>query len=168
MDTPTLAVPTKDEPLMVDNWPMNSADIRQALQKAKKRLEQYQSALRSASFEIEQRNRSIVALTTMACQANHSTNPTDLLKLALTQAINTIDAPVGAIVLIKSETKELTLGVHKGLTPELADILTGKQLENGATALMPHLVAGRGALLEYQTADDETEKVLLVRSKCRV
>ena len=164
MDAPTLAILTKDESLMVDNWPMNLADTRQSLQKAQKHLERYQSALRSASLEIEQRNRSIVALTTLACQANHTTSPTDLLKLALTQAINTINAPVGAIVLIKPETKELTLGVHKGLTPELANILTGKQLENGAVTLMPHLVAGHGALLEYQTADDETEKLLLTTS----
>jgi GAF domain-containing protein len=164
MDAPTFAIPTKDESLMVDNWPMNLADTRQSLQKAKKHLERYQSALRSASLEIEQRNRSIVALTTLACQANHTTSPTDLLKLALTQAMNTINTSVGAIVLIKPETKELILGVHKGLTPELADILTGKQLENGAAVLMPHLVAGRGALLEYQTADDETEKLLLTTS----
>jgi GAF domain-containing protein len=163
MDASTLSISTTEEPLMVDHWPMNLADTRQALQKAKKCLERYQSALRLASLEIEQRNRSIVALTTLACQANHTTQPTDLLKLALTQAMNTTNAPTGAIVLIENGTKELTLGVHQGLTSELADILTGKQLENGATALMPHLVAGRGALLEYQT-DDETEKLLLTTS----
>ena len=151
----------KEALYVVDDWPMNIEATRNELKKAQKRLERYQAALRLADVEIKRRNRSIVALTTFAYQASHASAPTNLLKLALVQALETSKATVGAILLVDADTKELTLGVHKGLTPELTRILTGHQLGHGATALMPHLVAGASALLEYDTSDDEAERELL-------
>jgi len=151
----------KETLYVVDDWPMNVEATRKELKKAQKRLERYQAALRLADVEIKRRNRSIVALTTFAYQASHASAPTDLLKLALVQALETSHAPVGAILLVDADSKELTLGVHKGLTPELTNILTGHQLGHGATALMPHLVAGASALLEFDTSDDEAERELL-------
>jgi GAF domain-containing protein len=164
MDTSTLSTQTKQEPLVVNNWPMSLEATRQALQKTQTQLARYQSALRLANVEIERRSRGAIALTTFIHQAGQAATPADLLKLALIQALQMIGAPMGAIVLIEPETKTLSLGVHKGVSPELNDILTGQQLENGATALMPHLVAGSGALLEYQPTDDETERLLLTNS----
>ncbi|MBN1993625.1 MAG: GAF domain-containing protein [Anaerolineae bacterium] len=149
---------------VVEDWPMNLEATRTELKKAQQRLERYQAALRLADVEIKRRNRSIIALTTFAYQAIHTANPAHLLKLALVQALETASAPVGAVLLIDAESKELTLGVHKGLTPTLIRILTGQELHQGATALMPHLVAGAGALLEYDTSDDETERLLLKAS----
>ncbi len=151
----------KEAIYVVDDWPMNLDATRSELKKAQKRLERYQAALRLADIEIKRRNQSIVALTTFAYQASHAVTPTDLLKLALVQALETTHASVGAIVLVDADTKDLTLGVHKGLNPELTQILTGHQLGQGATALMPHLVAGASALLEYDTSDDESERRLL-------
>jgi GAF domain-containing protein len=153
--------PQKETVYVVDDWPMNLEVTRKELRKAQQRLERYQAALRLADIEIKRRNQSIIALTTFAYQASHTASPADLLKLALVQSLETINAPVGTVLLIDAETKELTLGVHKGLTSELIRILTGQQLDKGATALMPHLVAGAGALLEYDTSDDETERLLL-------
>ena len=72
---------------------------------------------------------------------------------------------MGAIVVIDAGTKALNLNIHKGLTTELTDILTGRQLGQGATALMPHLVAGSGALLELKTTDDEAERLLLAAGR---
>ena len=152
---------TSSKVYVVQDWPMNLDATRRELKKAQQRLERYQAALRLADVEIKRRNRSIIALTTFAYQASHSTSPTDLLKLALVQALETADAPTGAILLIDAETRELTVGVHKGLTPDLIRIFTGQELGMGATALMPHLVAGAGALLEYDTSDDEAERTLL-------
>jgi GAF domain-containing protein len=155
METP------KEALYVVQDWPMNLDATRKELKKAQKRLERYQAALRLADVEIKRRNRSIIALTTFAYQASHTATPTGLLKLSLVQALETADAPVGAILLVDADSKELTLGVHKGLTAELSRILTGQELGQGATALMPHLVAGAGALLEYDTSDDEAERLLL-------
>jgi hypothetical protein len=157
----TPSSPENEAVYVVDDWPMNVEATRTELKKAQKRLERYQAALRLADVEIKRRNRSIVALTTFAYQASHTASPTDLLKLALIQALETSHASVGAILLVDADTKELTLGVHKGLTPDLTHILTGHQLGHGATALMPHLVAGASALLEYDTSDDEAERELL-------
>ncbi len=163
MDTSDLLA-IEEELLVVNNWPMSLDATREQLQKAQKRLERYRAALRLADVEIKRRNRDIIALTTFAYQASRVADPTTLLKLALVQALETINAPVGAIVLIDEETKALTLGIHKGLTPKLNDILTGQQLGAGATALMPHLVAGVGALLEYHTTNDKIERQLLTAS----
>ena len=140
---------------------MNLEATRKELKDVQKRQERCQTALRLASLEIERRNQSLMTLTTFVRQASLATSPSDLLKLALETAMVMTQAQVGAIVLIDTETKELTLGVHQGLTPEFLDIVTGQQLEAGATGLMPHLVAGEGALLELDTAEDETEKLLL-------
>ncbi|MFC1975546.1 GAF domain-containing protein [Chloroflexota bacterium] len=156
---------SKESVYVVDDWPMNLEGTRTELKKAQRRLERYQAALRLADVEIKRRNRSIIALTTFAYQASHTATPTGLLKLALVQALETSNASVGAILLIDAETKDLTLGVHKGLTPELIRILTGQRLDHGATALMPHLVAGASALLEYDTSDDEAERSLLAASR---
>ncbi|MFN8453552.1 MAG: GAF domain-containing protein [Anaerolineae bacterium] len=125
------------------------------------RLERYRAALRLAGIEIERRNLGVIALTTFAYLAGRMANPAALLKLALSQALEITGASVGAIVIIEPESKALVLGVHQGLTAELRDILTGRQLGYGATALMPHLVAGSGALLEVKSTDDETERLLL-------
>jgi hypothetical protein len=149
--------PGLPDSVIIDDWPMNLEATRTELGKAIKRLERYQAVLRLASVEIEQRNRFIVALTTYASQAGRAAKQNDVIKLALVQAVETIGAPIGAILLVHPKTKELTLGVHKGLTPELIDILIGKEINKGATALMPHLAAGDGALLEYETTDDPKE-----------
>ncbi len=149
----------------VDNWPMSLEATRQQLQKAQKRLDRYRAALRLAGVEIERRNRGIIALTTFTAQASRAATPTTLLKLALVQALETINAPTGAIILIDADTKELVLGIHKGLTTELHNTLTGQQLDTSAMALMPHLVTGSGALLEYKSTTDKTEIALLVASR---
>ncbi|HXV42689.1 MAG TPA: hypothetical protein VEC96_06470, partial [Anaerolineae bacterium] len=134
-----------DLPLVVDNWPMSLEATRERLKEVEQRLEQYRAALRLTHIEIERRNRSIIALTTFAYQASRLANSSALLKLTLTQALEIIGAPLGAIVIIDAETKALDLSIYKGLTVELVDILTGRQLGQGAIALMPHLVAGSGA-----------------------
>ncbi len=164
MNGPEPLLSTKEEMLVVDNWPMNLEATRQELQKAQKRLESYQAALRLAGVEIERRNRDLIALTAFTYQAGRVPSPAALLKLALVQALETVAAPVGAIVLIDPHSKALVMGVHKGLAPQLHNVVTGQQLDAGATALMPHLVAGSGALLEYHTTDDETERLLLKTS----
>jgi len=153
------------EPVVVKDWPMNLEATRTELSKARKRLERYQAVLRLANVEIEQRNRFILALTTFAHQAGRAAIQTNVLKLALVQALETIGAPAGAVLLVHPKTKELNIGVHKGLTRELIDILTGKELKKGAMALMPHLVAGDGALLEFETTDDPGEKLLLATGR---
>jgi GAF domain-containing protein len=140
---------------------MNLETVRKELKKVQKRQEKCRTALRLASLEIERRNQSLITLTGFVRQASLATTPPDLLKLTIETAMTMTQAQVGAIVLIDTETKELTLNVHQGLTPEFLDILTGQQLEAGATVLMPHLVAGEGALVELDTAEDETEKLLL-------
>lgn len=153
-----------DNLLVADNWPMSLEATRNQLRQAQIRLERYRAALRLAGVEIERRNRSVIDLTAFAYQANRAANSITLLKLALVQALKTTGAAVGAVVLIDPETKELILNVHKGLTSPLKQILTGQQLNYGATALMPHLVAGNGALLEYKTNEDEEERLLLAAS----
>lgn len=144
-------VPTTDEAIP---FATSEIDLRQ-------QLEQAQQALSSAEAEIDRRNRNIIALTTFAYRANRADNLVALLRLALMQALETTAAPVGAVVLVDAATKELHLGFHKGLTVELMEILTGNNLDDGAIALMPHLVTGTGALLEYQTTDDAAELALL-------
>lgn len=143
-----------DDTLDLDN-------TRDQLRRATERLEQYQAALRLANVEIKRRNRNVIALMTFAYQANRTADPTTLLKLALVQALETTGTPVGAIVVIDKQNKDLTLGVHRGLTKELSAVLTGQQLGAGAVTLMPHLVSGAGALLEYHTTDDQMERLLL-------
>jgi GAF domain-containing protein len=165
MDSQNLTTSHNEKSLLINDWPLNLETSRKELKKAQKRLEQYKAALRLANVEIERRNRDIVTLTSFIYQAGRTATPGTLLNLALAQALKTIGAPMGAIVLIDTETKELTLAVHQGLTPELSQVLTGQQLGIGATALMPHLVSGTGALLEYHTADDEAEKLLLLAGK---
>jgi GAF domain-containing protein len=146
---------------VIEDWPMSLEATRERLKATQRRLEQYRAALRLAGVEIERRNRGIISLTAFAFQASATSNPTALLKLALTQALEITGAPIGAIVLINPSTKALIVNVHKGLSLELADILTGRQVGHGATALMPHLVAGLGALLEQATSDDQDEQLLL-------
>ncbi len=139
----------------------SATTTRRQLDKALIRVDQYRAILRLASAEIKRRNRNIIALTTFAYEASLVSDLASLLKLALVQAIQTTSAPVGAVVLVDVETNELKLAFHQGLTEKLTDILIGNNLGNGATALMPHLVAGNGALLEYDTTDDPTERMLL-------
>lgn len=165
MDIPEPAKVEDGLPLAVDNWPISLEAMRDRLKKAEQRLEQYRIALRLAGGEIERRNRGIIALTTFAYQSSRLASTNALLKLTLSKALETTGAPVGAIVTIEAQTKALNLNVHKGLTTELADILTGRQLGQGATALMPHLVAGSGALLELKTTDDEAERLLLAAGR---
>jgi GAF domain-containing protein len=147
---------------MADNCHnMNLEATRKELKTIQKQQEQCRGALHLANLEIERRNQSLVTLTSFVRRVSLATRPSELLKLALETAITMTHAPMGAIVLIDTKTRELTLGIHEGLTPEILDILTGQQLEAGATVLMPHLVAGEGALLELDTAEDEIEKLLL-------
>lgn len=161
MDALLLSSIADENELAVDTWPASLEATREQLKKAQVRLERYRAALRLAGAEIDQRNRGLIALTTFAYQAGRTANLATLLKLALVQALETTKAPMGAIVLIDADTKVLTLGVHKDVTPELAAVLTGQQLAGGATALMPHLVTGSGALLEYGETTDEAERLLL-------
>jgi|GEM_PF-6227006 len=161
MDYLNLPAPVKEEMLISMHRSASLDSSYEQLKKAKIRLDQYQAALRLANGEIKRRSHAIIALTKFAYQASQAADPTTVLKMALIQALETANAPVGAIVLADLETKELTLSVHHSLTPELIDILTGHQLEKGATALMPHMVAGSGALLEYDSTDDEDERQLL-------
>jgi GAF domain-containing protein len=152
------------EATLIEDWPMSLAATREQLRKAEVHLERYRAALRLAGVEIERRNRGLMALTTFGYQASRVAQPIALLKLALVQALETTGVPIGAVILIDTETKALTLSVHQGLTPGLSRILTGQQWDQGAMALMPHLVAGDGALLEYETSQDEAERMLLAVS----
>lgn len=161
-DRPTL--PT-EQTIVVDDWPMSLETTRTELQKARRRLERYQAVLRLANTEIEQRNRHIIALTTFTHQASRSLRVNTLLKLILVQALDTIAAPVGAVILFEPESKALSLVVHRGLSPHLIKILTGQEINRGATALMPHLVSGEGALLEYENSDDSNERLLLTSGR---
>ncbi len=165
MDPPEINTPTDEAWLAVNDWPMRLEDIREQLKKAQMLLEQYRAALHLARVEIERRNQSIIALTTFAYQASCAGSPTTVLKLALTRALEIADAQVGAIVLIDPESERLSLGVHKGLTTELSNILTGHKLSAGAGAIMPYLVTGAGALLEYAPGIDEAERKLLTAGR---
>lgn len=165
MDAPDLDAPTDETVFAVGDWPMRLEATRDQLKKAQVLLEQYRAALRLARVEIERRNHNILTLTTFAYQASCAADPVTLLKLALARALEITDAPVGAIVLVDPETKRLALSIHRGLTTELSDILTGQELGAGASALMPHLVAGSGALLEYESSDDESEQMLLTAGR---
>ena len=160
-DTPL----TPEESLVINNWPIGLAAAQAKVEKTQAHLQRYQTALRIANAELEQRNRGITALTAFTYQCGRSTTPTALLKLALFQALKLTGASAGAIILIDETSKTLTLGVHKGLTPALRNILTGQELDNGATILMPHLVAGIGALLEQHTDGDSLEQQLLAVSQ---
>lgn len=161
MDSSNIAAALREELNVTGEWPVSIEATQKQLAKAQMRLERYRAALRLANTEIERRTQVILALTTFTYQASRSPTLTGLLKLALLQALKTTHTTTGAIVLIDKDTKELTLGVHKGLTPDLSKILTGQQLGQGAVALMPHLTAGSGALLEAQTSSDKQEKRLL-------
>ena len=143
------------------NWRHGQGADQKALQGTIMKLEQYRSAMRLASSEIEYRNRVIRTLTTFNYQASRQTKTTAVLQLALTQALKTARSEVGAIILIDPETKNLTMGVHQGLTAEMVRILTGRQYDESAAVLMPHLVAGKGALLELGSASNINENALL-------
>ena len=143
------------------NWRNGRESENKALREAQKRLEQYRATVRLASAEIEYRNRVIRALTAFTYQASRLTSATDLLDLALGQALKTASAHMGSIILIDPATNNLTMGTYRGLTPDLVRILTGRQLDEGATVLMPHLVSGKGALVEVGDAIAPDERNLL-------
>ncbi len=149
-----------DVPLVIDDLPMSLEAIRTKLDKAKHHLERYQAFLRLANVEIEQRNRYIIALTTFIYQAGSVDRLGIALKLALVQALETTNTTIGAVV-VATDALNLTLKVHKGLSPHLINILTGREMEHGAAALMPYLVSGDGVLLEAKTAGDDLERRLL-------
>jgi GAF domain-containing protein len=131
------------------------------LEQAQARLEQYRATLRLAGVEIERRNRGIRALTTFAYKANWLTEPAALLKLALVQALEITESQMGALVLIDQETKQFYLGAHQGLSPDMVRILTGRQYDEGAALLMPHLANGKGVLLEWDKQVEPAERMLL-------
>jgi len=108
------------------NWRRGQGTDQKVLQGTIMKLEQYRSAMRLASSEIEYRNRVIRTLTTFNYQASRQIKATAVLQLALTQALKTARSEVGAIILIDPETKNLTMGVHQGLTSEMVRILTGR------------------------------------------
>jgi len=143
------------------NWRRGQGADLKTLQGTIMKLEQYRSAMRLASSEIEYRNRVIRTLTTFNYQASRQTKITAVLQLSLSQALKTARSEVGAIILIDPETKNLTMGVHQGLTPEMVRILTGRQYDESAAVLMPHLVAGKGALLELGSGSNINENALL-------
>jgi GAF domain-containing protein len=138
---------------------------RKELAQNRLRIERYRTILRLAGIEIERRNRGIRALTAFTYQASRQNEPAALMKLALSQALAMTQAPMGAIILIDSQTKTLSLGAHRGLTPDMVRILTGRQYDAGAAALMPHLVVGKGALLEENAAVDPAERMLLAAAE---
>jgi GAF domain-containing protein len=164
-DASDLHTPTDEAVFAVNDWPMRLEDIREQLKKAQMLLEQYRAALRLARVEIERRNQSITTLTTFAYQASCVGASTTVVKLALARALEITNAPVGAIVLIDPETERLSLGIHKGLTTELSNILTGLELGAGAGAIMPYVANGAGALLEYASDIDQSEKALLTAGR---
>ncbi len=143
------------------SWRRGQGSDDKVLQGTIMKLEQYRSAMRLASSEIGYRNRVIRTLTTFNYQASRQTKTTAVLQLALSQALKTARSEVGAIILIDPETKNLTMGVHQGLTPEMVRILTGRQYDESAAVLMPHLVAGKGALLELGSGSNINENALL-------
>jgi len=165
MDDPRLNTSPDEAVFAVDNWPMRLDALRNQLKKAQKLLTQYRAALRLARTEIERRNHSLLTLSAFAFQSGSTSNLATLLKLALSRTLEVAEAPMGAIVLIDPDTKDLTLGVHKGLTTELTRVLTGQELDAGAAVLMPHLAAGSGALLEYASTDDKAEQALLTAGR---
>jgi GAF domain-containing protein len=138
---------------------------RRELAQNRLRIERYRTILRLAGVEIERRNRGIRALTAFTYQASRQNEPAALMKLALSQALAMTQAPMGAIILIDAQTKNLSLGAHRGLTPDMVRILTGRQYDAGAAALMPHLVVGKGALLEEHAAVDPAERMLLTTAQ---
>lgn len=138
---------------------------RRELSNAQSRLEEYLTTLRLADIEIERRNNALKALTAFSYQASRLTEPMALMRLTLAQALGVTKAQAGAIVLIDPETKNLSLGTHTGLTSDLIRILTGKQFEGGASALMPFLVSGQGALLEKHSATSKSEELFLQSAK---
>ncbi len=144
----------------INTFEIETNDVGQTAQ-LQMELDRYRHALSVANAEIERRNRNTIALTTFAYRANRVTNLDTLLKLALLQALDNTAAPVGAVILINSETGHLDLGFRKGLTQAMTDILTGHSFDESATALMPHLVSGTGALLESHNTDDSAEQRLL-------
>jgi GAF domain-containing protein len=133
----------------------------EALREAELKLKRYRTMLRLTGTEIENRNRVIRSLTAFTYQASRLTEPSALFKLALNLALDTAKAHSGAIILIDQDSKALTMGAHRELTPDLVHILTGRQLDIAARALMPHLVEGKGALLELNQEFDEGETALL-------
>jgi len=161
MDELIFNTPSDEAVFAVDNWPMRLDALRSQLNKAQKLLAQYRTALRLARTEIERRNQSVLTLTAFAFQSGSVSKTATLLRLALARVLEASEAPVGAIILIDPDTKELTLGVHKGLTTELTRVLTGQEIGAGAAVLMPHLAAGSGALLEYASTHDKAERALL-------
>ena len=165
MGDPSLNIPPDEAMFAVDNWPMRLDALHSQLRKAQKLLMQYRAALRLARTEIERRNHSLLTLTAFAFQSGSVSILATLLKLALARVLEVTEAPVGAIVLVEPDTKELTLGVHRGLTTELTRVLTGQELDAGAAVLMPHLAAGSGALLESASTDDKAEQVLLAAGR---
>ncbi len=142
-------------------WFGNRENTRKELHDLQVKLDRYRATLRVAGAEIEHRNRVIRALTAFTYQASRLTEPAALLRLALSQALETTSAEAGAIILIDQETQNLTMGAHKGLSPDLVRILTGRQFDEGAAILMPHLVTGKGALLELSDSSDSGERSLL-------
>ncbi len=135
------------------------------LEKLHQRLERYRANLRLAGLEIKRRNQYIKALNNFAALASRLSSPLHLLQVALEQSLRTIGSPVGAVVLVDTQNGELVLGAHKGLSAQLMHIFTGQEWGGGASVLMPHLVAGQGALLEYCTATDDDERMLLAAGR---
>jgi GAF domain-containing protein len=140
---------------------------RRELGQAQARLEQYRATLRLAGLEIERRNRGIRALTTFAYKANWLTEPAALLKLALMQALEITESQMGALVLIDPETKQFYLGAHQGLSADMVRILTGRQYDQAAALLMPHLANGKGVLLEWNDRMEAEEETLLQAAQAR-
>ncbi len=143
------------------NWWSHKDHHRKELHEAQVKLDRYRAALRLAGSEIEHRNRVIRALTAFTYQASRLSEPAALLKLALSQALETTRGEAGAIILIDQESQTLSMGAHKDLPLDLVHILTGRQFDQGAATLMPHLVTGKGALLERSESADPGEKTLL-------
>jgi GAF domain-containing protein len=137
------------------------AAARSEVANSRVRIERYRTAIRLAGIELDRRNRGIRALTAFTYQASRLSEPAALMKLALSQALLMTEAQMGAIILIDAESKNLSLGAHRGLTADMVRILTGRQYDTGAATLMPHLVMGKGALLEDTDTIDPAERMLL-------
>ena len=138
--------------------------VYKQLHQANAKIAHYQTVFRLANVEIKRRSKIIRALTTFTYQSHRITGMGKLLQLALSSALDITKNQAGAIILIDTETQDLSIGYQQGLNDDMIYILTGRRFDAGASILMPHLVMGNAALLESTSSSDEEE---IGRASCR-
>ena len=130
------------------NWRRGQGADQKALQGTIMKLEQYRSAMRLASSEIEYRNRVIRTLTTFNYQASRQTKTTAVLQLALSQALKTARSEVGAIILIDPAGDFEIVGTTSSI--ELAPNLVFSSSESGPS--LGGVRIGARALQNYEVS----------------